>query len=253
MDAGALRSRGLELYKQGKLEEALTALRKANELEDRHAWAHNLVGMILSKQAKPTEAIQEFRQAMEFAPDYPPPFVNLGMLLLNQGKLEEGITVLHKGMELQTSQLGPDNPQTLFTMTNLAAAYVRFGKLDRTLPLLEKILKRQKAKLGPDSPLLTAVLTRAKLAPDNWKTFHTKSLLGGALLDQKKYAEAEAMLLAGYEGMKKREAKIPPQGKVRLTEAVERLVQLYEATDKKDEAAKWRKEWEARKPPSPPK
>jgi hypothetical protein len=32
-----------------------------------------------------------------------------------------------------------------------------------------------------------------------------------------------------------------------------RLVQLYEATDKKDEAAKWRKELEARKLPSPPK
>ncbi len=45
--------------------------------------------------------------------------------------------------------------------------------------------------------------------------------------------------------MKKREAKIPAQGKSRLPEAVERLVQLYEATDKKDDAAKWRKELEA--------
>ena len=38
--------------------------------------------------------------------------------------------------------------------------------------------------------------------------------------------------------MHKQEAKIPPPGKVRLTEAVERLVQLYEATGKKDEAAR---------------
>ena len=51
--------------------------------------------------------------------------------------------------------------------------------------------------------------------------------------------------LAGYEGMKKQEAKIPPQGQVRLTEAVERLVQLYEAMDKKDDGAKWRKELDA--------
>ena len=42
--------------------------------------------------------------------------------------------------------------------------------------------------------------------------------------------------------MKKHEATIPTQGKVRLTDALERLVQLYEATGKKDEAAKWRKE-----------
>jgi hypothetical protein len=45
--------------------------------------------------------------------------------------------------------------------------------------------------------------------------------------------------------MKKREKTIPPQGRVRLPEAAERLAQLYEATDKKDEAAKWRKEVEA--------
>jgi hypothetical protein len=41
-----------------------------------------------------------------------------------------------------------------------------------------------------------------------------------------------------------REAKIPAQERARLGEAVERLVKLYEATDKKDEAAKWRKELE---------
>ncbi len=60
------------------------------------------------------------------------------------------------------------------------------------------------------------------------------------------------LLLTGYEGLKQREKTIPPQGKVRLTEAVERLVQLYEATGRQDKAAKWRKEWEARKPSAPP-
>ena len=34
-------------------------------------------------------------------------------------------------------------------------------------------------------------------------------------------------------------------GKARLTEALERLVQLYDAWGKNDEAAKWRQEWEA--------
>jgi hypothetical protein len=49
--------------------------------------------------------------------------------------------------------------------------------------------------------------------------------------------------------MKKRAAQIPPHGKVRLTEALERLVQLYEATDRKAEAARWRKELEAARAP----
>ncbi len=47
--------------------------------------------------------------------------------------------------------------------------------------------------------------------------------------------------------MKQREKMIPPQGKIRIPEAIERLVQLYEAMDKKDDAAKWRKELETRK------
>ena len=47
--------------------------------------------------------------------------------------------------------------------------------------------------------------------------------------------------------MKQREAKIPLQSKIRLTEALERLVQLYDAIGKKDEAAKWRKELETAK------
>ena len=45
--------------------------------------------------------------------------------------------------------------------------------------------------------------------------------------------------------MKRREKTIPEQAKVRLPEALERLVQLYEATGRPDEAAKWRKELEA--------
>ena len=47
--------------------------------------------------------------------------------------------------------------------------------------------------------------------------------------------------------MKAREAKIPPQGKPRLTEALERLVQLYDAWGKADQAAEWRAKLEAQK------
>ena len=68
------------------------------------------------------------------------------------------------------------------------------------------------------------------------------------LLGQKNYADAEPLLLAGYEGMKAREAKIPPAGKPRLTEAIQRLVDLYGAWGKPDQAAEWRKNLEAEKP-----
>jgi hypothetical protein len=70
-------------------------------------------------------------------------------------------------------------------------------------------------------------------------------MLGGVLLGKGKLAEAEPLLLEGYRGMKAREAAIPPQGTMRIPEALERLVQLYEATGNETEAATWRAELEA--------
>jgi tetratricopeptide (TPR) repeat protein len=100
------------------------------------------------------------------------------------------------------------------------------------------------------------IALRERLEPDAWTTFNAKSLLGAALLGQKKYSDAEPLLLAGYQGMKQRESKIPKEVKVRLAQALERLVQLYEATGKLNEAAKGRKEIEAlqaaEKPPVKP-
>ena len=67
-------------------------------------------------------------------------------------------------------------------------------------------------------------------------------MLGAALLGQKNYSDAEPLLLAGYEGMKQRVTQIPPQAKdLRLREAVERLVQIYNAWNKPDRAAEWQK------------
>jgi Flp pilus assembly protein TadD len=85
---------------------------------------------------------------------------------------------------------------------------------------------------------------REKEIPDDWRAFNARSMLGGSLLGQKKYAAAEPFLLSGYEGMKQREDKIPQEGRLRLKEALQRLVQLHEATDRPDQAAEWKRKLE---------
>jgi hypothetical protein len=80
------------------------------------------------------------------------------------------------------------------------------------------------------------------MQPDACTTFNTRSLLGGALLGQQMYAEAEPLLRAGYEGMKQREKSVPAAGAIRLPEAVDRLIELCTAWGKPDEARKWRSE-----------
>ena len=82
---------------------------------------------------------------------------------------------------------------------------------------------------------------------DAWTTFNARALLGRALLGRKQYAEAEPLLLEGYQGMKQREAKTPQGSLGRMTETVGHLVQLYVAWGNEAEAARWRKELEARK------
>ena len=87
----------------------------------------------------------------------------------------------------------------------------------------------------------TCLGLREKLIPDDWRTFNAESMLGGSLLGQKKYAAAEPLLLSGYEGMMQRKDKIPAGGQSRPKEALERLVQLYEATGQAEKAAEWEK------------
>ena len=163
-------------------------------------------------------------------------------------------------------------PSLRWVDAQLLEAYARASKTEQAAALANDILVDTRKQLPKHSPQLAGQLAtiassllqanaypeaepmlreclaiREKTETDAWTTFNTKSMLGAALLGQKKYAAAEPLLLAGYEGMKQREAKIPPEGKVRINDALERLIQLAKASQKKQEEAKWRTELEARK------
>jgi hypothetical protein len=184
----------------------------------------------------------------------------------DEGRLAEAILLLE-----QARREGRKYASLGWVGAQLLTAYIRAGKSAEGSALVKDNLEAARKALPPDSAPLAGELAlnglallqlkawpdaelvlreclaiREKKEFDAWTTFNTKSLLGGALLGQKKYTDAEPLLLAGYEEMKICEDTIPPQGKIRLIEALERLVQLYEVTDNKDDAAKWRKELEAR-------
>ena len=105
-------------------------------------------------------------------------------------------------------------------------------------------LLEQKKWTEAEQRLSECLAIREKQEPDDWRTFNTQSMLGGALLGQKKFADAEPLLLKGYAGMRAREEKIPKAGgaELRISEALDRLIELYTATDKPDELKKWQSE-----------
>jgi non-specific serine/threonine protein kinase/serine/threonine-protein kinase len=104
------------------------------------------------------------------------------------------------------------------------------------------ILLQAKAFAGAEPLLRECLALRETAEPDAWTTFDTRSLLGGALLGLGRHAEAEPLLRRGYEGMKARAKSIPPQGATRVPEALDRLIELYAATNRPDEAKKWQAE-----------
>lgn len=85
-----------------------------------------------------------------------------------------------------------------------------------------------------------ALSIREEFSPDEWPRFNALSMLGWVRFGQKKYAEAERLLLAGHEGLQTREKDLPVTARNRLREAAERVVDLYEATNRRALADEWR-------------
>ncbi len=194
---------------------------------------------------------------------------NLAVNYRDAGRLADAIVLMEEAHRASKSA-----PELRWIGPHLLGAYAKAGEGAKFTSLLQEQLSEVRATLPPDSPQLAgrlaqfglvllerkqwaeaepllreALAVRAKKEPNDWRTFATRSMLGGALLGQKKFADAEPLLLAGYEGMKQRERSVPPEARARLTEGAARLVELCEATNRPDDAAKWRKELEERRKP----
>jgi len=90
--------------------------------------------------------------------------------------------------------------------------------------------------------LRESLAIRRQHSPDDWTTYRTQAMLGASLAKQKRYAEAEPLLVKGYEGLKERKAKIPADQNDPIREVGERLANLYEGTGRADEAKKLRQQ-----------
>jgi serine/threonine protein kinase/tetratricopeptide (TPR) repeat protein len=211
---------------------------------------------------------------------------NLAISYADAGRAEEAMKLREEKLRLQRTKLGPDHPDTLRSMNGLALNYLTARRFAEAEPLAREAVELQRkraeaaqgsrvadqerlelakyqAALGEslirngkpeeaDSILRQCLSIREGKEPDAWTTFHARSLLGEALLDQKQYDQAAPLLQDGFEGMKARETKIPAYNKARVREALQRLVQLYDAWGKPDQAAEWRKQLQAAKEPDTP-
>jgi eukaryotic-like serine/threonine-protein kinase len=187
---------------------------------------------------------------------------NLGVTYKEAGRLQEAIPLLEEAYQASKKHLS-----LRAVAGHLLEACAKAGEKAKFAVLLNEQLAEARKTLPKESPELAGQLAmssftlmelkvwadaepllreclaiREKTQPDVWPTFNTMSTLGGALLGQKKFSDAEPLLLKGYEGMKIREKTIPPQGGTRIPEAIDRLIDLYTETKKPDEVKKWQAE-----------
>jgi tetratricopeptide (TPR) repeat protein len=92
---------------------------------------------------------------------------------------------------------------------------------------------------------LKAVLdARQRLLPaDSADIQECRVQLGATRVQQKKYAEAEPLLLEAYAALRRHENQ-QPKTQNSLTKALDQIVKLYERWGKKDKAEEWRKKLE---------
>ena len=243
---------------------------------DTLATLHSL-GRAYRAAGRTTDAIQLLedvrgRRTQKLGPDHHFTLATgywLALAYQSAGRTTDAIQLFEQVRERQLKKLGPNHPDTLATLFDLALSLETAGQFDRAVAVARDLLDARSGSLPADEtaragslallgtcllkagkpagaePVLRECLAiRQRTQPDDWTTFNARSLLGGALAGQRTYAEAESLLLAGYEGMAARAKTIPRQGQPRLREARERLVQLYDAWGKKDRAAAWRKKEE---------
>jgi tetratricopeptide (TPR) repeat protein len=207
---------------------------------------------------------------------------SLGVRYRDAGRLDEAIPLLEEAY-----QKGRGVPELAWVGIELVAAYAKAGKKAEASRLIQEQVTTARERFSPESAQLAGLLAiagkqllelklyndaepivreclrlREKLvkspAPGTpgsavavrpWQVANAQSLLGAVLTGQKKYVDAEPLLLAGVKGLIADEKAIPPQGKINIDDSIRRLIELYEATGNTEEAAKWRQQQDERAKP----
>jgi non-specific serine/threonine protein kinase/serine/threonine-protein kinase len=150
--------------------------------------------------------------------------VNLGDLYVEQERYAEAEVMLRDAVSGLRESPGPTYPGTLNALVSLGQVYLEAHKY-----------------VDAEHVLREAVTGRVKTMPKSWRRFDAESMLGGALAGQRRFNDAEPLIVGAYEHMREQIASIPAYHRDSLTDAGQRIVELYTAWGKPSQAAEWRK------------
>jgi tetratricopeptide (TPR) repeat protein len=203
-------------------------------------------------------------------PDNPETLMSMGNLAGDysfRGKFTLAETLFGQTLAIERRVMGIESRFTIGTLSDRASMYQREGKYALAVADAAQALAAWRRSLGEDSPVTMQAAADLALAylsegtfiesealareafefdqrkqPDNWQRFRAESLLGASLAGQKRFIEAEPMLLEGYQGMLMRKDRMAVPDRYHLDRAHEWLVQLYRAWGRPEKASEWKRE-----------
>ena len=261
--AVALYSQTLEIQRRTLGPEHPNTLRSMGNLAN----VYGDQGKYAQAEALDSKTLEIRRRVL--GPEHPETLVSMGNLAniyKQEGKYTQAQALFSQTLEISRRVLGAEYPDTLTFLSDAASVYQREGKYALAETYAAEALAGRRHSSGLEDPdtmvsaadLALVYLSQAKFAeseplarkameidrekrPDDWQGFRAESLLGASLAGQKKYAEAEPLLLEGYQGMLARESQLGADDRHNLDRAREWIVQLYQAWGQPGKAAKWRR------------
>lgn len=97
---------GWYYFSQWRLEEAVTAMRQAHQLDPLAPIINTHLALSLSQAGHHKEAVEQLKQTLELNPTFPLAYQILGSIYLRNGLAEMAIENFHRGVEMSEGKLG---------------------------------------------------------------------------------------------------------------------------------------------------
>jgi tetratricopeptide (TPR) repeat protein/transglutaminase-like putative cysteine protease len=150
MKADELDESGRAAMQNGNFPLAVELLKKAVEVDAKHKYAWNNLGLAYLAMRQDDDAVAAFKKAVDVNPYDEFAYNNLGRAYWQDRKYEDAANAFRKQLEI--------NPLDKFAHGNLGGMYAEWHKYDEAAPELEKA-----ASLTPDDPGLQVTLGDAYL------------------------------------------------------------------------------------------
>jgi Tfp pilus assembly protein PilF len=137
-DAETRFAMGVNHLREGRIDMALDDFQKAAKLDPKNAYVMKGLGQAYAAKRKWNDAISAFRKALELNPYYVDVRNDLGMALMLSGNREEG------KKEFQTAFSDPTNPTPEISARNLGYAYLEDKNYAEAINWLRTALNRNK-------------------------------------------------------------------------------------------------------------